>query len=67
MKREKTWNVDPSVQRIDFQDTHMVIWSTSKRDTVRWLRSAYEVIYPFPGECWIESDEGWVGVIVKEI
>jgi hypothetical protein len=67
MKLKNPWNVDPSVQRIDILDTHMVFWSTSKRDTVRWLRSEYVVFYPFPGECWVESDEGWVAVAIKEI
>jgi len=23
-------------------------------------------IYPFPGECWVETDEGWVAIVLKE-
>jgi len=43
----------------------VVLWVVCIRSAKNRIRSA-KPIYPFPGECWVETDEGWVAVILKE-
>ena len=59
--------LDPSfgVRQINIFDNYVVLWVVCIRSAKNRIRSA-KPIYPFPGECWVETDEGWVAVILKE-